>query len=56
VTQRDVYIEQMKQQLDEVRRAGQDSWQQGVAEMDRLRTALTRSVQYFKAQMRADPA
>jgi hypothetical protein len=98
MTQRDVYVEKMKQQLDamntemtalevraqqirtdagerveqefvrlqahasgarakldEVRLASEASWQQGVAEMEKLRQAFTDSVQFFKAKMRSDP-
>ncbi|SBT04141.1 conserved hypothetical protein [Candidatus Accumulibacter aalborgensis] len=37
--------------LDELRAAGEDSWETMVAEMEKLRDAFIRSFHYFKSQI-----
>lgn len=37
--------------LDELRAAGEDTWETMVAEMEKIRDAFTRSFHYFKSQL-----
>lgn len=58
---RDKYMQQMDKlqassqtamaKLDEIRSASEESWQQLVADMERLRDAFTHSFHYFKSQV-----
>lgn len=58
---RDKYREEMKKlrqqsdlavaKLDELKAAGEDSWDRMVAEMEKVRDAFTHSFHYFKSQL-----
>ncbi len=37
--------------LDELRTAGEDTWETMVAEMEKIRDAFTHSFHYFKSQL-----
>ena len=58
---RDKYHEEMRKlrhqsrlavaKFDEIKAAGEDSWEAMVAEMEKLRDAFTHSFHYFKSQI-----